>query len=115
MGQKVNPRGFRVGPNLNNEWQSVFYGEKDYSKKLLEDLKIRDIITKKYKIAQVSRVSVKRASNKLVVDIHAKKPGVIIGKSGSDIESLKKDITNMVSMDVFINIHEIKKPATDFR
>ncbi len=113
MGQKVNPRGFRVGPTLNKDWDSVFYAENDYSKKLIEDLTIRSMIEKQFKIAQVSRVEIKRASANIVVNITAKKPGVIIGRSGSDIEKLKKDINKIVGVEVFINIIEVKKPAID--
>ncbi len=113
MGQKVNPHGFRVGPTLFKGWESVLYAEKDYAEKLLQDLKIRSHIMKKYKLAQVSRVVIQRPSNSIVVNIHAKKPGMIIGKSGSDIEKLKKDVQKIASSEVFINIHEVKKPGID--
>lgn len=92
MGQKVNPHGFRVGPTLYKGWDSVLYAEKDYAEKLLQDLKVRSLIMKKYKLAQVSKVIIQRPSGNIVVNIHAKKPGIIIGKSGSDIEQLKKDV-----------------------
>ena len=109
MGQKVNPHGFRVGPTLSKGWESVLYAEKkDYAQKLQQDLKIRSLIMKKYKLAQVSRVVIERPSNSIVVNIHAKKPGMIIGKSGSDIEKLKKDVQKIASTEVFINIHEVK-------
>lgn len=113
MGQKVNPHGFRVGPTLFKGWESVLYAERDYADKLLEDLAIRSLIMKRYKLAQVSRVLIQRPSNSIVVNIHAKKPGMIIGKSGSDIEKLKKDVQKIASTEVFINIHEIKKPGID--
>ncbi|PCJ26947.1 MAG: 30S ribosomal protein S3 [Rickettsiales bacterium] len=114
MGQKVNPHGFRVGPTLFKDWDSVFYAErKDYSEKLIQDLKIRALIMKRYKIANVSSVVIKRHSNNVVINISAKKPGIIIGKSGSDIEQLKKDIQKISSTEVFINIHEIKKSGID--
>ena len=114
MGQKVNPHGFRVGPTLFKGWESVLYAEKkDYAQKLQQDLKIRSLIIKKYKLAQVSRVVIQRPSNSIVVNIHAKKPGIIIGKSGSDIEKLKKSVQKITSIEVFINIHEVKKPGVD--
>lgn len=113
MGQKVNPHGFRVGPTLFKGWESVLYAEKDYAKKLLQDLKIRSLIMKKYKLAQVSRVVIQRPSNSIIINIHAKKPGMIIGKSGSDIEKLKQDVQKIAGSEVFINIHEIKKPGID--
>ncbi|GAB4163442.1 MAG: 30S ribosomal protein S3 [Rickettsiaceae bacterium] len=113
MGQKVNPHGFRVGPTLFKGWDSVLYAENDYAEKLHQDLKIRSLITKKYKLAQVGRVVIQRPSNSIVVNVHAKKPGIIIGKSGSDIEQLKRDIQKISNVEVFINIHEIKKPGID--
>lgn len=113
MGQKVNPHGFRVGPTLNKEWESVLFAEKDYAKKLLEDIKIRLLVNKRYKTANVSRVIIHRTSSNIVVNIQAKKPGIIIGKSGSDIEKLKKDVQVISGCEVFINIHEVKKPALD--
>lgn len=114
MGQKVNPHGFRVGPTLIKGWDSVLYAEKDYSKLLIQDLSIRNLINKDYSQAQVSRVLIERPSNKsIIVNIYAKKPGVIIGKSGSDIEKLKKDIQKISDSEVFINIHEVKKPNID--
>lgn len=113
MGQKVNPHGFRVGPTLYENWDSVLYAEKDYAEKLFQDLKIRSLIMKKYKLAQVSKVIIQRSSGNIVINIYAKKPGIIIGKSGSDIEQLKKDVQKIASAEVFINIHEIKKPGVD--
>lgn len=114
MGQKVNPHGFRVGPTLIKGWDSVLYAEKDYSTLLIQDLKIRKLITARYVQAQVSRVLIERSPSKsVVVNIYAKKPGVIIGKSGSDIERLKKDIVKISAHDVYINIHEVKKPNID--
>lgn len=113
MGQKVNPHGFRVGPTLIKNWDSVFYAEGDYSDKLLQDFDIRKTVKQRFKVAQISKVEILRASSNIVVNIYAKKPGVIIGKNGADIEKLKKDIKVMAGVEVFINIHEIKKPALD--
>ena len=113
MGQKVNPHGFRVGPTLNIDWDSVLYADRDYAKKLLEDLKIRSLVNKNYKLSGVSKVIIHRTSNNIVVNIHAKKPGMIIGKSGADIEKLKKEVQLIAACEVFINIHEVKKPALD--
>jgi small subunit ribosomal protein S3 len=113
MGQKVNPHGFRVGPTLYETWGSIFYAKKDYAEKLLQDIKIRRLVVSRYKLAQVSRVIIRRSSSSIVVNIYARKPGIIIGKSGSDIEKLKKDLESIVSSEVFINIHEVKKPGVD--
>lgn len=114
MGQKVNAHGFRVGPTLVKGWDSVLYAENSYSSLLLQDLKIRQLIEKGYNQAQISRVLIERPPNKsLIINIYAKKPGVIIGKSGSDIEKLKKDVQKITVHEVYINIHEIKKPNID--
>lgn len=114
MGQKVNPHGFRVGPTLVKGWDSVLYARNNYSDLLLQDLNIRSLISKGYSQAQISRVIIERPSNKsVIINIHVKKPGVIIGKSGNDIEKLKKDIQKITTHDIYINIHEIKKPNID--
>jgi small subunit ribosomal protein S3 len=114
MGQKINPHGFRVGPTLNNDWDSILYADRDYAEKLIQDLKVRSLITKTYKQAQVSKVIIHRPSNNCIVNIHAKKPGIIIGKSGADIEKLKKDVQKIIGAnELFINIHEVKKSSLD--
>lgn len=114
MGQKVNPIGFRVGPTLIKNWDSVYYAEKNYGNLLVQDFKIRKLVNKECSQAMISKVIIERPSNKsVIVNIHAKKPGVIIGKSGSDIEKLKKQILVLSSGEVFINIHEVKKPDID--
>ncbi|NDB83699.1 MAG: 30S ribosomal protein S3 [Alphaproteobacteria bacterium] len=114
MGQKVNPIGFRVGPTLIRGWDSVMYAEKEYGKLVIEDIKIRSLIKVNYSTAMISRVVIERPSNKsVVVNISAKRPGIIIGKSGSDIEKLKNQLVKMTGGEVFINIHEVKKPDID--
>jgi small subunit ribosomal protein S3 len=115
MGQKVNPHGFRVGPTLIKGWDSVLYAENNYKDLLLQDLKIRSLITRGFTQAQVSRVVIERSSSneKVIVNILAKKPGIIIGKSGNDIEKLKKNIQKITPHEVYINIHEVKKPNLD--
>jgi len=114
MGQKVNPHGFRVGPTLIKTWDSILYAEKNYGDLLIQDLKIRMMIEKKHESAQVSKVLIERPSNKsVIINIHARKPGAIIGKSGSDIDTLKQEILKMTSGEVYINIHEVKKPDID--
>ena len=114
MGQKVNPHGFRVGPTLIKRWESVLYAERNYGDLVIQDIKIRKMICKKHVLAQVSRVLIDRPSNKsIIINIHARKPGIIIGKSGNDIETLKKDIVKITGGEVYINIHEVKKPDID--
>ena len=114
MGQKVDPRGFRTGPTLIRGWDSVMYAEKNYGDLLIQDLKIRKLVNLRCASANVSRVVIERVSGKsVIVNIHARRPGVIIGKSGGDIEKLKKDIVKMTGTEVYINIHEVKKPDID--
>jgi small subunit ribosomal protein S3 len=115
MGQKVNPHGFRVGPTLIKGWDSVMYAERHYKILFIQDLEIRNLINKGYVQAQVSRILIERPSNKsIIINIFAKKPGVIIGKSGNDIDKLKKDVKKITNLEeIYINIHEIKKPNID--
>ncbi|MDR0296513.1 MAG: 30S ribosomal protein S3 [Rickettsia sp.] len=115
MGQKVNPHGFRVGPTLIKGWDSVLYAEKHYKVLFIQDLEVRNLINKNYVQAQVSRVLIERPSNKsVIINIFAKKPGVIIGKSGNDIDKLKKHVQKITGLEeICINIHEVKKPNID--
>jgi len=113
MGQKVNPHGFRVGPTLIKGWESVFYAKNDYADKLHQDLELRRIINTRCKQANISRIFVRRTSSSAIVDIYVRRPGVIIGKSGADIEKLKHEAQSLFGTDVFINVHEVKKPALD--
>jgi small subunit ribosomal protein S3 len=114
MGQKVDPRGFRTGPTLIRGWDSVMYAKKNYGDLLVQDLKIRKLVNIRCAAANVSRVVIERVSGKsVIVNIHARRPGVVIGKSGGDIEKLKQDIVKMTGTEVYINIHEVKKPDID--
>jgi small subunit ribosomal protein S3 len=114
MGQKVDPRGFRTGPTLIKGWDSVLYAEKNYGALLIEDLKLRKLVNQRCQAANVARVLIERVSGKsVIVNIYARRPGVIIGKSGGDIEKLKKDIVAITKTEVYINIHEVKKPDID--
>jgi small subunit ribosomal protein S3 len=115
MGQKVNPNIFRVGPTLGKTWESVFYAENNYADLLIEDIKIKLFIKKKYANAQIGRVLIERTSNKdLVINIHTKKVGAIIGKSGADIDKLKKSIAKISkSSNIHLNVIEITKPDAD--
>ncbi|WP_342268311.1 30S ribosomal protein S3 [Candidatus Tisiphia endosymbiont of Empis tessellata] len=116
MGQKVNPHGFRVGPTLIKGWDSVLYADKkQYKVLLIQDLEVRNLVNKNYVQAQVSRVLIERPSNKnVIINIFAKKPGVIIGKSGNDIDKLKKSVQKIMGLEeIYINIHEVKKPNID--
>jgi len=111
MGQKTNPIGFRLG--IIKSWESRWFSEKDYSKLLQEDINIRKFLLKKLSTAGISKVVIERPAKLAKITIHTSRPGVIIGKKGSDIEKLKKDIGNITEGDVSINIVEIKKPELD--
>ena len=111
MGQKTNPIGFRLG--IIKSWESRWFSEKDYSKLLQEDINIRKFLMKKLSTAGISKVVIERPAKLAKITIHTSRPGVIIGKKGSDIEKLKKEIGNITEGDVSINIVEIKKPELD--
>lgn len=111
MGQKVNPIGFRVG--VIRDWDSKWYAEKDFASFLHEDLKIRSYIEKRLSEASVSQIEIERAANKVNISIHTAKPGMVIGKGGSEVESLRKEINALAGRQVHINIIEIKQPDMD--
>ena len=111
MGQKVNPISLRLG--INRTWDSRWYAGKDYPVKLLQDIKLRKHVFEALKQAGVARVVIERAANKTAVTIHTARPGVIIGKKGSDIEKLRKDLSKFTGGEVTLNIVEIRKPEMD--
>jgi small subunit ribosomal protein S3 len=111
LGQKVNPVGFRLG--VIRTWESKWYAEKDYSGLLHEDLKLRDYLKKRLYHAGISKVEIERAASKAKVNIFAARPGIIIGKKGSEVEALKKDLAKLTDKEVFINIQEVRKPEID--
>jgi small subunit ribosomal protein S3 len=112
MGQKINPIGFRLG--INRTWDSRWFANKgEYGKLLHEDLKIRRELMKLLKQAAVSKIVIERPHRKCRVTIHSARPGIVIGKKGSDIEKLKKAVSKMTDAEVVINIVEIRKPETD--
>lgn len=111
MGQKVNPHGLRVG--VIKGWDSKWYAGKDYEKFLLEDIKIREFIKEKLFLSGISKVEIERASNKACISIHTAKPGMVIGRQGSNIELLKSDLKKMTESAIEINIVEVKTPDMD--
>ncbi|MCX5821813.1 MAG: 30S ribosomal protein S3 [Deltaproteobacteria bacterium] len=111
MGQKVNPIGLRLGGIKT--WRSQWFSEKNYSELLHEDLKIRKFLKGKLYHAGISRIEIERAANKAKVNIHAARPGIIIGKKGTEIEKLKKDLEAITKSEVIINILEVRKPEID--
>ena len=112
MGQKVNPVGLRLG--INRGWDSVWYAKKkDFGNYLIEDFKIRDHIKKNVINSGVSKVMIERTSKKCFVTIYTSRPGFVIGKKGSDIEKIKKKLSEITSNEVVLNIKEVKKPETN--
>jgi len=111
LGQKVNPIGFRLG--VIKTWDSKWYAEADYTKLLHEDLKLRDFLKKRLYSSGVSRIEIERAANKAKINIFTARPGLIIGKKGSEVETLKRELSKLTDKEVFLNIQEIRKPEID--
>ena len=111
MGQKVHPIGFRLG--IIRTWESNWYAEKDYAQLLHEDLKLRDYLKERLHHAGISKVEIERAAGKAKINIFAARPGIIIGKKGSEVEALKKELAKLTDKEVFINIQEVRKPEID--
>ena len=113
MGQKVNPIGIRL--KINRTWDSVWFAKKqNYGTYLIEDFKIRKYINKTIKNSGVSKILIERPSKKCVVTIYTSRPGFVIGKKGSDIEKIKKNISKITNDEVSVNIKEIRKPELRF-
>src|SRR6059036_1549500 len=112
MGQKVHPGGMRVG--VIHDWKSNWYtGAKEFPQYLIEDLKIRDHINKKLAHAGLSDILIRKDAQRITIDIYTARPGIVIGKSGVEVDALRKDIHGMTSKAVHININEIKRPELD--
>lgn len=111
MGQKINPTGMRIG--VIKDWDARWYAEKDYADVLHEDLKVREYIDKALAEAAVSRVEIERAANKININIHTGKPGMVIGKGGSEVDALRKQLNQLTNKRVHINVIEVKKPDLD--
>jgi small subunit ribosomal protein S3 len=111
MGHKINPIGMRLG--IIRTWDSRWYADKDYAKLLHADIKLREHLRKKLAQAGVSKVVIERPAKKPRVTIYAARPGVVIGKKGQDIDSLRKELSAMAKAEVSLNIVEIRKPEID--
>ena len=111
VGQKVHPVGFRLG--FNKTWRSRWFADKDYAKLLHEDLALRSTLKKRFAHAGVSKIETERAVNRLKIDIYTSRPGIIIGRKGTEVDKLKQEIQKKTSREVFINIQEIQKPELD--
>lgn len=112
MGQKINPKGFRVG--VIHEWDAKWYAnDNDFADVLHEDLAIRNHIDQTLEDASVSRVEIERAANRVNVSIHTAKPGMVIGKGGSEVDKLRNSLNTITGKRVHVNIIEIKRPELD--
>jgi small subunit ribosomal protein S3 len=111
LGQKVHPKGFRLG--IVKDWDSRWYAEKDYARLLHEDIRIRRFIKEKLFNAGVSTIIIERTAKRARINIHAARPGIIIGKKGAEVEALRREIQKMTDKDIFINIVEVRKPEIE--
>ena len=112
MGQKIHPTGFRLA--VTRDWTSRWYASsQDFSRMLQEDLKVRDYLKKRLSHASVARVVIERPAKNARITLYSARPGVVIGKKGEDIESLKRDLQQIVGVPVHVNIEEVRKPEID--
>mgnify|MGYP000945571951 FL=1 len=111
MGQKVHPKGFRLG--IIKSWDSNWYADKDYSDLLHEDYRVRKLVKERFYTAGISKVEIQRTGNRVRVTIHTAKPGIVIGRGGSEVEKLKVQLSNLTGKNININIQEIKRPEFD--
>jgi small subunit ribosomal protein S3 len=111
LGQKVNPIGFRLG--VIKTWDSRWYAQADYAKLLHEDIKLRAFLKKRLYHSGVSKIEIERAANKAKINIFTARPGLIIGKKGSEVETLKKELSKLTDKEVYLNIQEVRKPELD--
>lgn len=112
MGQKVNPKGLRVG--IIKDWDGKWFADKrNYSNLLIEDVKIREYIKRKLYQAGISKIQIERAANRVKVSINTAKPGIVIGRGGAEVEALRKQLEKMTGKQVHVNIVEVKTPEVD--
>jgi len=111
LGQKVNPIGFRLG--INRTWDSRWFAKKEYSTFVVEDYNIRKFLKQRLYQAGVSRIEIERAANKIRIRIHTARPGIVIGKKGAEIESLKRELEKRIKREIFIDIQEVRKPEVE--
>ncbi len=111
MGQKTHPIGFRLG--VIKTWSSCWYEEKNYAQWLHQDIALKKLIKDKLRHAGVSRIEIERAANKCKVNIHTARPGIVIGKRGAGVETLREDVKKLIKSEVFLNIIEVRKAETN--
>ena len=111
MGQKVHPKGFRLG--VIEQWDSKWFARRDYAPLLREDLRVRQFLKDRLYHAGISKVEIERAANKAKINIYTARPGIVIGKKGAEIEKLKGELAKLTAKETFINIHEVRRPDVD--
>jgi small subunit ribosomal protein S3 len=111
LGQKTNPVGFRLG--ITRTWNSLWFDEKNFAKKLEEDLMLRKYVQNRMPNAGISRIEVKRTPKRITLTIQTARPGIVIGKKGSEVDKLKEELQKLTSQEIQVNIHEIKRPELD--
>ena len=111
MGQKVNPHGLRVG--VIKDWDSKWYAEKDFADNLVEDHEIRKFLKKRLYSAGISKIEIERASDRVKIIVYTAKPGVVIGKGGSEIEKVKAELAQFTDKKLIVDIKEVKRPDKD--
>ena len=111
MGQKVNPHGLRVG--IIKDWDSKWYADKEFADYLVEDHKIRTFLKKRLYSAGISRIEIERASERVKIIVYTARPGVVIGKGGSEIEKVKKELEVFTDKKLIVDIKEVKRPDRD--
>ncbi|MBI4515051.1 MAG: 30S ribosomal protein S3 [Deltaproteobacteria bacterium] len=111
MGQKVHPKGFRLG--VIEQWDSKWFARRDYAPLLREDLRVRQFLKDRLYHAGISKVEIERAANKAKINIYTARPGIVIGKKGAEIEKLKVELAKLTNKEAFINIHEVRRPDVD--
>ena len=111
MGQKVHPIGFRLG--VIRSWDSKWYEEKHYAQWLHEDIALREFVKEKLGQAGISRIEIERAANKVKINVHTARPGIVIGKRGAGIETIKKDLQALTKNEVYLNVVEVRKAEID--
>jgi len=111
VGQKVHPKGFRLG--VIEGWDSRWFARREYPELLHEDIKVRNFLKKRLYHAGVSKIEIERAANKAKINIHTARPGIVIGKKGAEIEKLKAELQRLTEKETFINIHEVRRPDVD--
>jgi small subunit ribosomal protein S3 len=111
MGQKVHPRGFRLG--VIEHWDSKWFARREYADLLHEDLRVRKFIKERLYHAGISKIEIERAANKAKINIYTARPGIVIGKKGAEIDKLKGELAKLTKRECFINIHEVRRPDVD--